>query len=96
MNDHPIHPNGTIEMASDVNLQVGFLVFSVLTNHHLNAPSSNQHRMRKLIVFGSRHVENVTFKASSKPFDFEIYLGNPDVGTSLEKIADFVVLKKYP
>ena len=71
-------------MASDVNLRVGFPVFSVLTIHHLNASSSNQHRMRKPMVFGSRHVENATFKASSKPLDFQIYLGNLDVGTSPE------------
>ena len=71
-------------MAKDVNLQVALPVMS----QHQSAPVRSFNR--KPVVVGSKHVDNTKLKASAKPRELHIYLGNLDNDTTADDIRDYV------
>jgi hypothetical protein len=91
---------GSSEMANDVSLRVNIpqqptIGSSTLLSAAPTAPLNGAgNRMsyaqmtRKPPVVGSKTLENSTIKASSKPRELHVYVGNLDLGTTSDNIKD--------
>ena len=82
----------TSGMINDVNLQVNL----PKAPHQLNVLQGMHFFNRKPVMVGSMHVDNSTFKASSKPREFRLYLGNIELDTSVEEITKYVECNNVP
>jgi hypothetical protein len=82
--------SGSTGMAADSNLQVA------LPTNSFQYRGSTRFSDRRPTVIGSKRVENAAFKASTKPREFHLHLGNLELNTTADQIKDFVDNNNIP
>ena len=83
---------GTSGMINNVNLQVN-LPKALPQSNILQGKRFFNH---KPVVVGSKRVDNSTFKASSRPHEFHLHLGNLELDTSADEITKYVECNNVP